>query len=63
MAEQGAVQGHDPDVQISDVEPDRRSPVAPANGDMEELRVVAEGDLAAGVDFVGPDPEVCFGHR
>lgn len=55
--------GDDPNVQAIDVEPDPLPFVFPADADVEEPRTVPEGHLAAGIDLVGPDPEVRSGDR
>ena len=63
MPQEGAVERDDPNIEVSDVEPDGDSYVLPAEADVEELRVVTQRHLAAGVDLVGADSEVCIGHR
>ena len=60
MAEERAIQGHDTNVQISHVEPYRSALMAPPDGDMGELRVVAKGDLATGIDLVGRTRKCVF---
>jgi hypothetical protein len=62
MPQQGSIERDDPNIEVSDVEPDRGAPVLPTDGDVEELRVMAQRDFAARVDLVGADPEVCFGN-
>ena len=39
MPQEGSVERDDPNIEVSDVEPDRGSEVLPADGDMKELRV------------------------
>jgi hypothetical protein len=63
VAEQRPVQLHHTNIETSDVEPDPTALVTSTDPDVEEAGAVAEGHLAAGVDLVGPDPEMCFGHR
>jgi len=53
----------DADIEVGDVEPDLGALSAPPDGDMEELRVVAQVHFAAAVHLVSADPEVCFGNR
>lgn len=63
LTEKLSVEGHDANVEVGNVETDRRSLPAPTDGDVKELGIVAQGHLAAGVHLVGADPEVCFGDR
>lgn len=52
------VEVEDPDVPIGNEELDRLAFVGPAEADVMELAVVAQGDGAAGVDLVVADAEV-----
>ncbi len=55
------VRVEDPDVAVGDEELDRPALVGPAEADVVQLAVVAQGDGAAGVDLVVADPEVGLG--
>ena len=58
VAEEFAVCGHDPDVEVGDVEPDSCSCVSASDADVEESRVVAQGDFAGLVDAVDSNSEM-----
>ena len=51
----------DPDVQVLDEHQDGGAGMGPADADVVEVSVVAEGELAVGVNAVGADPVVTVG--
>jgi hypothetical protein len=55
VAELGAVEGEDSDLEASDEHDDAPAGVGAADADVVEAAVVAEGELAAGVDAVVVD--------
>ena len=57
LTQQLAVEGHDADIEVSDVGASRGALPSPTDGDVEDLGVVTQGHLAATVQLVGADPE------